>query len=38
MVAPVDFVAVQTVLRNRRMLKGIRPPLFGMALVAKIVY
>jgi hypothetical protein len=38
MVAPVDFVAVQAVLRNRRMFKCKRPPLFSMAIVAKIVY
>jgi hypothetical protein len=38
MVAPMNFVTIQTILLYRRMLKGIRPPLFGMTLVTEIVY
>jgi hypothetical protein len=38
MIAPVDCVAVQAVLRNGRMFKGIRPSLFSMAFVTKFVY
>ncbi len=38
MVAPVDFMAVQAVLGNRRMFKCKRSSLFSMAIVAKIIY
>jgi hypothetical protein len=38
MVAPVNFVAVQAVLRYGRMLKCERSSLFGVTLVTKIVY
>jgi hypothetical protein len=38
MVAAVDFMTVQAVLRNRRMFKCIGSSLFSMAIVAKIIY
>jgi hypothetical protein len=38
MVAPVNFVAVQAVLRYRRMLKCEGSSFFGVTLVTKIVY
>ncbi len=37
-ITAVDFVAVQAVLRYGRMLKRIGSSLFGVALVAEIVY
>ncbi len=37
-ITAVDFVAVQAVLRYRRMLKCKGPSLFGVALVTEIIY
>lgn len=37
MIASMNFMAAQTVLLNRRMLKGKGAPLFSMALVTEII-
>lgn len=37
MVASMDLVTIQTVLRNGRMLESIGPSLVGMAFVTKVV-
>ena len=37
MITSVDFVAVQAVLLNGRMLKCIGPSLFGMTLIAEVI-
>jgi hypothetical protein len=38
MIASVDLVTIQAVLRNRRMLEGKGASLLGMAFVTKLVY
>jgi hypothetical protein len=38
MVAPMDVVADQAILRDRGMLECIRTPLFRMAFITKFVY
>ena len=37
MVASVNFVAIQAVLLDRRMLEGIGASLFGMTLVTEVI-
>jgi len=37
MVTSMNFVTVQTVLLNRRMLKSIGAPLFSMAFVTEVI-
>jgi hypothetical protein len=36
-IASVNFVAVQTVLLNRGMLKGIGPPFFRMTFITEVI-